>query len=650
MLDQPKALATWGFTKLLMFLTLYLHWVACFWHSISKDGWFSDTIVDFPVLDEINPYWVSLEASLHLTVGSSGLDTVLPTTDVEAAVQCALLVLGACIVASIFGNMASLISAFNADTTEYQRKISHTLTQLKQMQVPKATQEQARQYLEYTYQQNRWRPSNVLYDVLNAPLARKIYAFADRDVIMKAYLFSDSSEPFVNALIKHMNRITLQHRDHVITQGQAGGEMFFLRKGTCEVIMHGQFVNKLQPGCGFGEVAMVSGGRRTSTVRCLGICELSVLTRESLEKLTKEFPSEVVNVQQYAKTKIAQMKVMNRMTFLLARDKLSSETKALICISNCVARWKYKRGLRLAATRARATTTSPNTSPRDKHGAFARTPTHKDIMTTASVVHVSAKLRMKQTERMRVSLNRVREEQARKDAEAKEWEQTQRDHTSYKLLLQMAWVDGKLVDNGERILQGAKEKYGITDELHSKFLEEALRALSEVSRKQRNNVPGDWESSDFAGKPLGTASTVRYNVLPAGAAEHGPTGGADPTYQTSSTDTAHVGDEGPSNIPISLMAGMKRQRQSAGGDSSDSTLHTHVEMLHEEMMQESRHGLALVSGQVNRLEAKLDTLLAAMSQGVVPGALEQTLRSTCTTPVVGFVEEPAVSHVALGFR
>jgi hypothetical protein len=73
-------------------------------------------------------------------------------------------------------------------------------------------------------------------------------------------------------------------------------------------------------------------------------------------------------------------------------------------------------------------------------------------------------------------------------------------------------------------------------------------------------------------------------------------------------------------------------------------------MLHEEMMQESRHGLALVSGQVNRLEAKLDALLAAMSQGVVPGALEQTLRSTCTTSVVGFVEEPAVSHVALGFR
>jgi hypothetical protein len=93
-------------------------------------------------------------------------------------------------VASIFGNMAALISSFNADASEYQRQISHTITQLKQMKVPSAIQERARQYLDYTYQQNRWRPSNVLYKTLSAPLAQKIYAFSDCDIIKKAYLVS----------------------------------------------------------------------------------------------------------------------------------------------------------------------------------------------------------------------------------------------------------------------------------------------------------------------------------------------------------------------------------------------------------------------------------------------------------------------------
>jgi hypothetical protein len=90
-LDQPKALAIWGFTKLLLFLVFYLHWVACLWFSISKEGWFTNVLVGFPELQDIHPYWVALAASLHLTVGSSGLDTVLPSSDIEAKVQSVLL-------------------------------------------------------------------------------------------------------------------------------------------------------------------------------------------------------------------------------------------------------------------------------------------------------------------------------------------------------------------------------------------------------------------------------------------------------------------------------------------------------------------------------------------------------------------------------
>jgi hypothetical protein len=87
-LDQPKALASWGFVRLLLFLTVYLHWVACLWYSVSKDGWFKTAIADYPVLDGVHPYWVSLKAALHLTVGASGLDTVLPTSDTEARLEC----------------------------------------------------------------------------------------------------------------------------------------------------------------------------------------------------------------------------------------------------------------------------------------------------------------------------------------------------------------------------------------------------------------------------------------------------------------------------------------------------------------------------------------------------------------------------------
>jgi hypothetical protein len=207
---------------------------------------------------------------------------------------------------------------------------------------------------------------------------------------------------------------------------------------------------------------MVSGGRRTSTVRCFGICELSVLTRASLEQLTKEFPGEVVNVQKNAKSKMAQMKVIDQMTFLLAKAKLSSETRALIVISNYARRWKHHK-----QRKALEALNGPSA-------------------VAAAVVH----------------------EKGNKAAQfdtAAEWEQKQKNHMAYKLVLQKAWVDGDLIDDGGRMrlasrhgstsaLNAAQAKYGVSQELHSKLREEVLQNLSE-SHSKISAIPGNWGAS-----------------------------------------------------------------------------------------------------------------------------------------------------------
>jgi hypothetical protein len=194
-----KRLAGWGFVKLFMFLFVYLHWVACLWFSVAP-GWYSLAVAEEPLLADIDPYILALQAAVHLTVGTSGLSTCLPTTTTEARIQTVILLCGACIVAGIFGNMAQLVSEFSAETANYHLKISRTMTQLKQMQVPEVVQLRARQYLEYTYDKHRWRTNSELYQTLSSTLARRIYAFSDRDVLRKAFLFTDSSEQFLNAL------------------------------------------------------------------------------------------------------------------------------------------------------------------------------------------------------------------------------------------------------------------------------------------------------------------------------------------------------------------------------------------------------------------------------------------------------------------
>jgi multisubunit Na+/H+ antiporter MnhE subunit len=129
-LDGPKRLASWGFVKLFMFLFVYLHWVACAWFVMAPD-WYNQAIRDQPVLEQVDPYILALQASVHLTVGTSGLSTMTPATTNEARIQTFILLCGACIVAGIFGNMAALITEFSAETANYHRKISHTMTQVR---------------------------------------------------------------------------------------------------------------------------------------------------------------------------------------------------------------------------------------------------------------------------------------------------------------------------------------------------------------------------------------------------------------------------------------------------------------------------------------------------------------------------------------
>jgi CRP-like cAMP-binding protein len=611
LLDEPKRLASWGFVQLLLFLVAYLHWTACLWYAVSKDGWFSKAIVDYPILGGIDPYLVSLQAALHLTVGASGLDTVLPTTDSEATVQAGILLLGACIVAGIFGNMASLISDFTADSTEYHRKVSATLAQLKQMHVPVAMQEQSRQYLEYTYQQTRWRPTNVLYEVLSAPLARAIYALSDRDVIKQAYLFSDSTEPFVDALIKNMTRITLQHHDHVLTQGRPGSEMYFLRKGSCEVLVHGQLVNKLEPGCGIGEVAMVLGGRRTSTVRCVGICELSVLTRDSLSRLTAQYPTEVQNVQQYAHAKSGQMKTMNRMTMLMARDKLSEGTKALMTISAGVQRWQYKRKLRQARAKATAV----------KEVALRDGRTNR-LGTKQKDDKVTEELGQQIKGMVQGSVNNIREEQKEKDVVAKEWEQRQKEHEQYTLLMQMAAADGVVDWNEKKILAAARKKYNISNELHETLLRVAMEPFKEVSATAE--IARSWERipcaieqpcPDEAVDEAVAASIKLIDEMKDEMMNGTKNGG----HERPSIGQGTVSSDYYSHSHTTVSEARKQTPiygappEQATSDSSEHPwMLAHVKQLHEKMARESQQELAQVKGQIQGLDAKLDAILAVI--------------------------------------
>lgn len=67
-----------------------------------------------------------------------------------------------------------------------------------------------------------------------------------------------------------------------MTQGDEGKTYYILKSGNCDVMIQdaeneSNFVKRLNPGDGFGEIALLYNAPRSATVKCCERCEVWVL-------------------------------------------------------------------------------------------------------------------------------------------------------------------------------------------------------------------------------------------------------------------------------------------------------------------------------------------------------------------------------------
>ena len=65
-----------------------------------------------------------------------------------------------------------------------------------------------------------------------------------------------------------------------------GDAAYVVESGRLEVLKDGVKVDELAEGDCFGELALLSGVKRTASVRCLTACELTVLARDDFQALS----------------------------------------------------------------------------------------------------------------------------------------------------------------------------------------------------------------------------------------------------------------------------------------------------------------------------------------------------------------------------
>ncbi|KAI8622377.1 hypothetical protein BC830DRAFT_673488 [Chytriomyces sp. MP71] len=96
-------------------------------------------------------------------------------------------------------------------------------------------------------------------------------------------------DEFLLKLAKGLVVTFLVAGDIVFREGEPGDDIYFIKKGTVEIVAGGRVVNSIGAGMLFGEIALIANTPRTATTRAATTCMLYRLSRITFNKIIQEF-------------------------------------------------------------------------------------------------------------------------------------------------------------------------------------------------------------------------------------------------------------------------------------------------------------------------------------------------------------------------
>ncbi|KAJ3594356.1 hypothetical protein NHX12_003663 [Muraenolepis orangiensis] len=119
---------------------------------------------------------------------------------------------------------------------------------------------------------------------------QEIVNFNCRKLVASMPLFANAEPYFVTAMLTKLRFEVFQPHDYIIREGTIGKKMYFIQHGVCNVITKGTLGMKLSDGSYFGEICLLTRGRRTASVRAETYCRLYSLSVDHFNEVLEEYP------------------------------------------------------------------------------------------------------------------------------------------------------------------------------------------------------------------------------------------------------------------------------------------------------------------------------------------------------------------------
>jgi CRP-like cAMP-binding protein len=106
-------------------------------------------------------------------------------------------------------------------------------------------------------------------------------------------LFAGLAEDELAPIAAAASQVDAADGDTLATEGDFGYALYAIESGTAEVTADGDHLRSLGPGDVFGEIAIISSGRRTASVRATSPMRLIALFKRDVWALEERSPEAV---------------------------------------------------------------------------------------------------------------------------------------------------------------------------------------------------------------------------------------------------------------------------------------------------------------------------------------------------------------------
>ncbi|XP_067878864.1 potassium/sodium hyperpolarization-activated cyclic nucleotide-gated channel 4-like [Heterodontus francisci] len=199
------------------------------------------------------------------------------------------MIVGATCYAMFIGHATALIQSLDSSRRQYQEKYKQVEQYMSFHKLPAEMRQRIHEYYEHRYQGKMFDEENILGE-LSIPLREEIVNFNCRNLVATMPLFANADPNFVTAMLTKLRFEVFQPADYIVREGTVGKKMYFIQHGVVSILTKGSKETKLSDGSYFGEICLLTHGRRTASVRADTYCRLYSLSVDHFNEVLEEYP------------------------------------------------------------------------------------------------------------------------------------------------------------------------------------------------------------------------------------------------------------------------------------------------------------------------------------------------------------------------